>query len=97
MLLVYCGADAGLLKARKRLVNDIDFGLVGDIDEEYYQCGDFLKYLLEFPLVPVIAPITYDDRFGNTLEYKCRHYGDDVDCNCTSEKRMSITLHLLLQ
>lgn len=60
-----CGADAGLLKARKRLVNDIDFGLVGDIDEESINV-ETLKYLLEFPLVPVIAPITYD-HFGNLL------------------------------
>jgi acetylglutamate kinase len=60
-----CGADAGLLKARKRLVNDIDFGLVGDIDEESINV-ETLKYLLEFPLIPVIAPITYD-RFGNLL------------------------------
>jgi acetylglutamate kinase len=60
-----CGADAGLLKATKRLVNDIDFGFVGDIDEDSIN-ADILRHLLEFPLIPVIAPITYD-RFGNLL------------------------------
>lgn len=60
-----CGADAGLLKAKKRLVNDIDFGFVGDIDEDSINV-DIFRHLLEFPLIPVIAPITYD-RFGNLL------------------------------
>jgi len=60
-----CGADAGLLKAKKRLVNDIDFGFVGDIDVDSINV-DIFRHLLEFPLIPVIAPITYD-RFGNLL------------------------------
>ena len=60
-----CGADAGLLKATKRLVNDIDFGFVGDINEDSIN-ANILRHLLEFPLIPVIAPITYD-RFGNLL------------------------------
>jgi acetylglutamate kinase len=60
-----CGADAELLKAKKRLVNDIDFGFVGDIDEDSINV-DIFRHLLEFPLIPVIAPITYD-RFGNLL------------------------------
>jgi acetylglutamate kinase len=60
-----CGADAGLLKAKKRLVNEIDFGFVGDIDEDSINV-DIFRHLLEFPLIPVIAPITYD-RFGNLL------------------------------
>jgi len=54
-----CGADAGLIKATKRLVNDIDFGFVGDIDEDSINV-DIFRHLLEFPLIPVIAPITYD-------------------------------------
>ena len=60
-----CGADAGLLKAKKRLVNEIDFGFVGDIDVDSINV-DIFRHLLEFPLIPVIAPITYD-RFGNLL------------------------------
>ena len=60
-----CGADAGLIKATKRLVNDIDFGFVGDIDEDSINV-DIFRHLLEFPLIPIIAPITYD-RFGNLL------------------------------
>jgi acetylglutamate kinase len=60
-----CGADAGLLKATKRLVNNIDFGFVGDINEDSIN-ANILRHLLEFPLIPVIAPITYD-RFGNLL------------------------------
>ena len=60
-----CGADAGLIKSTKRLVNEIDFGFVGDINEDSIN-ANILRHLLEFPLIPVIAPITYD-RFGNLL------------------------------
>lgn len=60
-----CGADAGLIKATKREVKEIDFGFVGDIDE-YSINIDMCRYLLDIPLTPIIAPITFD-RFGNLL------------------------------
>jgi len=58
-----CGADAGLITAEKRIVNDIDFGFVGDITADSINI-DMFNHLLEFPLTPVIAPITFD-RSGN--------------------------------
>lgn len=58
------GADGNLIKAVKRpIVNDIDFGWVGD---PTYVNVPLLKSLLDNGLVPIIAPLTHDDD-GNIL------------------------------
>ena len=50
------GADAGTVLAHKRPVGNIDYGLVGDIDEvDSGQIGFFLRQ----SLTPVFAPITH--------------------------------------
>jgi len=55
------GADAQLIPAEKRPVRDIDYGFAGDILQEKVN-GNFLKQFLESGLLPVIAPITADDK-----------------------------------
>lgn len=50
------GADAGTVLAHKRPVNDIDYGLVGDIDE--VDSGQ-IQFFMRQELTPVFAPITY--------------------------------------
>jgi acetylglutamate kinase len=55
------GADANILPANKRPVNDIDYGFVGDIDERGLGIGN-LVLLLENGLTPVIAPLTHDGK-----------------------------------
>lgn len=60
-----CGADAGLIKSEKRIIKDIDYGFVGDINANSIN-SDMFNHLLKFPLTPVIAPITFD-RSGNLL------------------------------
>lgn len=50
------GADAGTVLAHKRPVNDIDYGLVGDIEE--IDSGQ-IQFFLRQELTPVFAPITY--------------------------------------
>ncbi len=54
------GADGNLIKAVKRPVTDIDFGLVGDI-----QASDvntlLLYFLLQQNVIPVFAPLTHAD------------------------------------
>ena len=50
------GADAGTVLAHKRPVKDIDYGLVGDIDE--VDSGQ-IQFFLRQDLTPVFAPITY--------------------------------------
>ena len=51
------GADLGLIKAKKRIVGDIDFGFVGDVDDVNSR---ELRILLNENLFPVIAPLTHD-------------------------------------
>lgn len=50
------GADAGTVLAHKRPVREIDYGLVGDIDE--VDSGQIQSFLRQ-GLTPVFAPITY--------------------------------------
>ncbi len=51
------GADAGLIRARKRPVGEIDYGLVGDIDSVNTRG---VSALLESGCVPVFCAITHD-------------------------------------
>ena len=53
------GADGNLIKAKKRPVKDIDFGFVGDLDENSVN-SDFLSNLLRIGAVPVFAALTHD-------------------------------------
>lgn len=58
------GADANIIPAKKRAVNEIDFGWVGDVNEQLNT--DKLKLFLENGLTPVLAPLTHDSQ-GNIL------------------------------
>ncbi|CAN5231679.1 acetylglutamate kinase [soil metagenome] len=52
------GADANIIKAKKReIVNNIDYGFVGDITKV---AGKDLFDLLNIGLIPVFAPLTHD-------------------------------------
>ena len=51
------GADASTILAKKRPVNDIDYGMVGDIEE--VDSGQ-IQFFLRQDLTPVFAPITYN-------------------------------------
>ncbi|GAB3703942.1 acetylglutamate kinase [Spirosoma flavus] len=51
------GADGSTVLARKRLVKDIDYGMVGDIEE--VDSGQ-IQFFLRQDLTPVFAPITYN-------------------------------------
>lgn len=53
------GADADLIRAHQRIVQDIDYGYAGDID---YINTDRLRYLLDGNLVPVCCAITHDGK-----------------------------------
>lgn len=50
------GADGGTVLAKKRSVKDIDYGMVGDIEE--VDSGQ-IQFFLRQDLTPVFAPITY--------------------------------------
>ncbi|WP_316798954.1 acetylglutamate kinase [Pedobacter frigidisoli] len=53
------GADGNVIKAKKRPVKDIDYGYVGDLDEQSVATST-LDSLLKAGLVPVLCAITHD-------------------------------------
>ncbi len=55
------GADARVILAHKRPVNEIDYGFVGDLDE--VNAGQ-IQFFLRQSLTPVFAPISYDNAGG---------------------------------
>jgi len=59
------GADANILTAHKRPANEIDYGFVGDIEEDKIPVKT-IDLFLKNNLVPVIAPLTHDG-IGNIL------------------------------
>jgi acetylglutamate kinase len=58
------GADAGVIRAKKRPVKEIDYGFVGDV--EAVSSTQFSLFV-ENGLVPVIAPLTFDPALGSML------------------------------
>jgi acetylglutamate kinase len=55
------GADANILPAHKREGSDIDYGFVGDIENDKIPSGT-LALLIENKIVPVFAPVTHDQK-----------------------------------
>ena len=57
------GADINVILSHKRVVKDVDYGFVGDVD-----CvdGERLANLIRSGIVPVMAPLTHDGK-GNML------------------------------
>jgi acetylglutamate kinase len=51
------GADLDLIRAKKRPVETVDFGLVGDVEEVNTH---ELRLLLYENVIPVVAPLTHD-------------------------------------
>lgn len=59
------GADANLIPAKKRPVKTIDYGWVGDLNDEEIDLSTW-NLLLENHLTPIVAPLTHD-RQGHIL------------------------------
>ena len=57
------GADGNALKATKRPVGEIDFGLVGDVASKDVNTS-LLYFLLKQNIIPVFAPLTYSHEHG---------------------------------
>lgn len=53
------GADGNTILTKKRPVKDIDYGFVGDVDENSVSAG-VIRKLFEDGLVPVFSAITHD-------------------------------------
>jgi acetylglutamate kinase len=54
-----CGADGNLIKAKKRPIKEIDFGFVGDLNEDSTETENLSK-LLKSGFIPVFSAITHD-------------------------------------
>jgi acetylglutamate kinase len=54
-----CGADMNMIPAKKRDIEDIDYGLVGDVLLDKIPIKDW-NIFLEENICPVVAPITAD-------------------------------------
>ena len=59
------GADGNLIPAKKRPVQTIDYGWVGDVEAKNLDIGKWITFL-QNGLVPVVAPLTHDGK-GNIL------------------------------
>ncbi|MCT2560553.1 acetylglutamate kinase [Chryseobacterium herbae] len=59
----FSGADANLIKAKKREHPEIDFGFVGDIEKKSVN-RKLISKLIKLKLVPVFSAITHDKK-GN--------------------------------
>ncbi|WP_223558831.1 acetylglutamate kinase [Chryseobacterium lathyri] len=59
----FSGADANLIKAKKREYAEIDFGFVGDIEKKSVN-RKLISKLIKLQLVPVFSAITHDKK-GN--------------------------------
>lgn len=53
------GADANIIPAVKRPVQEIDYGFVGDVNSDRLSVNS-LQLLLNNSIVPVLAPLTHD-------------------------------------
>jgi acetylglutamate kinase len=53
------GADGNCIPAVKRVIGDVDYGWVGDVDPMQVGAA-FLENLISQGLVPVLAPLTHD-------------------------------------
>ena len=87
------GADAGTVLAHKRPVSDIDYGLVGDIEE--VDSGQ-IQFFLRQELTPVFAPITYGkmgelfntnaDTMASAIAVDMAHHNDVTLVYCFEKK-----------
>lgn len=67
----FTGADANLIQAEKRHVEEIDFGFVGDVNRKSVN-SKLLRKFLKLDLIPVFSAITHD------------HHGDLLNTNADS-------------
>jgi len=61
----FSGADGNLIKAKKRPVKTIDYGFVGESEDDSVNV-DLISSLLAQNITPVVCPITHDGN-GNLL------------------------------
>ena len=81
------GKDGGMLKVRKKFVNGLDIGFVGDIVRVK---SDLLQTLLKSDYIPVIAPIG-SDKYGQSYNIKADHVAYAIAKELKAEKLVYLT------
>lgn len=80
------GADAGTVLAHKRVVKDIDYGFVGDIDE--VNSGQ-LQFFIRQGLTLVYAPLTFDKE-GNILNTNADTMASAIAVDMAQRNKVSL-------
>ncbi|MEG1433693.1 MULTISPECIES: acetylglutamate kinase [Eubacterium] len=81
------GKDGGLLKVKKKIVNDLDIGFVGEITKVK---SDILYTLLKSDYIPVIAPIG-SDKDGQSYNINADHVAYAIAKELKAEKLVYLT------
>ncbi len=81
------GVDAGIVKAKKKLTEDVDLGLVGDVDRIN---PSILKHLSEDGYVPVVSPIGVDEE-GKRYNINADSVASAVAVSLRAEKLIFLT------
>ena len=82
------GADGNIIKAHKRVVEEIDYGWVGDIDKIN---TELILTLLDNNIVPVIAPLTHDGK-GKMLNTNADTIASSVASAISIKKETQLVL-----
>ncbi len=81
------GVDAHIIKAKKKLMKDVDLGLVGDVDEVN---PSILLHLSEDGYVPVVAPIGVDEN-GKRYNINADSVASAIAVSLKAEKLIFLT------
>ncbi len=81
------GVDAHIIKAKKKLMKDVDLGLVGDVDEVN---PDILFHLSEDGYIPVVAPIGVDES-GKRYNINADSVASAIAVSLKAEKLIFLT------
>ena len=81
------GVDAHIIKAKKKLMKDIDLGLVGDVDEVN---PEILLHLSEDGYIPVVAPIGVDEN-GRRYNINADSVASAIAISLKAEKLIFLT------
>ena len=82
------GCDGNIIQATKRLVKDVDYGFVGDINIDGIKTS-VLNSLLECSLTPVIAPLTHDGK-GNLLNTNADTIAQEIAKAFVSDREVNL-------
>ncbi len=81
------GVDAQIIKAKKKLLEDVDLGLVGDVESVN---PDILIHLSQSGYIPVVAPIGFDE-LGKRYNINADSVASAVAISLKAEKLIFLT------